>query len=102
MLSNELYIALMVGACTSLLFASISIIIGLMALAKVIGVEKSTHTVQLTPIDTEIDAHNSKLMKEWATSEEELNKQRKMAKEELEDKMPEFFPEEDEEKIISY
>jgi hypothetical protein len=98
--SNELYIFLIVASCVSLIISGIGTIIGLMALAKVIGVEKSTHTVQLTPVDPEIDAHNQKLIKDWATSEAELDKQRKMSKEELEDKMPEFYKDEDE--IISF
>ena len=39
-------------------------------------------------------------MEDWATSEKSLNEQQKMFKEEMEDKMPEFYREEEE--IISF
>jgi hypothetical protein len=84
----------------ALIIATIGTIIGVFALIKVEALSRSTHTVQLTPIDPEIDAHNQKLMKEWATKEEVIDKQRKMAKEEMEDKLEEFV--EDEVEIISY
>lgn len=97
MLSETLIVII---SLVSLILSIISTIIGIFAFVEARSLAKSTHSVQLMPVDPEIDAHNQKIIKEWATKEETLEKQRKMAKEELEDKLPEFYEEETE--IISY
>lgn len=72
--------------------------------------EKSTHSVQFMPVDKEIDEHNQALMDEetedheevWATSDEELDKQRKLYNKDLEDIMPEFSTTDEDRKIRSF
>lgn len=84
-----------------LILGALGLIIGCIALSKAVGIEKSTHTVQMMPVDPEIDAHNKKIMEQWATKEEAIAKQEKLFKEELEDKMPEFYPEDEDKEVFS-
>ena len=72
------------------------------ALIKMIGMEKSTHNITYMPVDPEIDKLNEEFSKEWATKDESLKAQQKAFKEDLEETMPEFLPDEEEMKIHSF
>lgn len=66
-------ISLILAICACV-FAVISIIIGLIALVKVISMEKSTHSVQYVPLE---------MMPEdkWATTDKEIEEINKTVKE---------------------
>lgn len=63
--------------------------------------EKSTHTVQMVPVDEEIDKANQEFMKKWASSEEAIAKQNKLYKEDVEEAMPEFALDDEDKEIFS-
>jgi hypothetical protein len=55
------------------------------------------------PIDEEIDKANNEFLKEnWATKESRIAEDHKEFKEDLEIEMPEFFPNDDDQKIHSF
>ena len=62
-------------AATACVFSIIALVLGFIALAKVYGVEKSTHSVQFMPAEKFSD---------WATPESEINQINEEFKEELE------------------
>lgn len=78
------------GLIAFLIIGTMGFIFATVALIKVIAIEKSTHTVQMMPIDEVVDKENKKYMEQWASSEEAIKKQEKMYREEIEDEMPEF------------
>jgi F0F1-type ATP synthase membrane subunit b/b' len=84
-----------------LFFSILSTIIGLVALVKVIAAEKSTHTMTYMPVDEEIEKANEEVMRQWATKESAIAKDQELFREDLENEMPDFFPDEDEKEIIS-
>lgn len=82
---------LIIGGVISALFLGfLALAIGIYAMIKIIAVESSTHTVQMVPVDEEIDRANKDFMNKWATGEEAIKRERKLYQEELEDEMPEF------------
>lgn len=99
-ISSELLVIFGLLGGLGLILAVISTILSIYSLVKVMAMEKSTHTVQLMPVDEDIDKHNQKIMEEWATSEESIAKQQKMYREDLEDEMPELY--EDKPEVISF
>jgi len=56
-------IIILVCSITACIFSLIALILGFLSLAKTIGLEKATHTVQYMPMDE---------VKEWATPEKEI------------------------------
>ncbi len=56
----EINVILMVCAITACLFSLVSLILGLLALTRVMAMEKATHSVQFMPVES------------WASSEEEI------------------------------
>lgn len=70
----EQTVIIMVASITACIFSAIALILGLISLAKVYGVEKSTHSVQFMPADQ---------MGEWATPEAEIDEINKEFKEEI-------------------
>ncbi len=101
MISQEMFIFLQISALLSLFISVIFSVIAVISLAKVIGMEKSTHQVTYMPIDPEVDKENQEYMK-WATDEETLKEQKKYFTEDLEDSMPEFMPDDEDKKIHSF
>ena len=96
-------VLIVISTLCGLTFSIIGIIFALVAYTKVIAMEKSTHQVTYMPIDPKIDEENTAFMeKEWATQEEDLTKQKKLYKEDLEDVMPEFAPGDEDKKIYSF
>jgi hypothetical protein len=89
-----------------LIFGLLGTIIGLVALVKVIAAEKSTHSVQYMPMDDEIDKANNEYMKKndgsWSTKESAIAKDQEEFRENLEDDMPEFYPDDDDRKVHSF
>jgi hypothetical protein len=102
LISQELYIFLCISSILGLTLGLISTIIGSIALIRVIASEKSTHTVHYAPIDEEIDRANKEYMENWATKESAIAKDQKQFKEDLENEMPDFFPDEEDSKIHSF
>lgn len=86
---------------TALIFGVLGFLFSSIALIKIIAMEKSTHTVQMVPIDEEVDKANQEFMKQWATSEEAIAKQNKLYKEDVEEAMPEFALEDEDKEIFS-
>lgn len=89
---------LIVVSLLALIMSIIATLVGAIALIKCIAVEKSTHTVTFQPLDEGL----KRGMEEWGTSEEVLNKQQKLYKEDVENNLPEFASNEDDEKIHSF
>jgi len=102
MISLDYQILLTICSLLSIAFSLISIITSIYAAVKVTAMEKSTHQVTYMPIDEQIDKENQDFMKKWATDDESLQTQQKVFKEDLEDIMPEFAPEDDDKKIHSF
>ena len=102
LISQEMYIFLTVSSILGLLFGVIGTIIGSSALIRTIAAEKSTHNVTYMPIDEEIDKANNEFVNKWATDQTTLVKQQELFKEDLEEQMPDFFPDEEESKITSF
>lgn len=102
----ELSIGFMVGILVtsgiSLLFSIVTMFVAILALSKVNGIERSTHSVQMVPIDDEIDDYNQKIVSQWATSDESIEEQQKLFKKDLEMEMEEFLPSEEDKKIHSF
>lgn len=86
---------------TALIFGVLSFVFASVALIKIIAMEKSTHTVQMVPVDEEIDKANKEYMKKWASSEEAIAKQNKLYKEDVEEAMPEFALDDEDKEIFS-
>ena len=86
-------IACAIISTLALLLSSVSII---MMIAK----EKATHTIQMVPVDEEVERANEEYMSKWASSDKAIDEQNKLYKEDIENEMPEFsLSEEDMEKI---
>ena len=71
------------------------------ALIMIIARDKATHTVQMIPVDEEIERANEEFLSKWSTSNEAINKQNTMHKEETEELMPEFALDDDDLEIHS-
>lgn len=100
--SSGFYWFLVFSCLFSLIFGLIGTIIGLIAIIKVVAMEKSTHTVTFKPMDEEIDKENNEFLKNWATKESRIAKDHEMYKEDLETEMPDFFPTEEDTKKYSF
>lgn len=83
----------LVIAC--LILATISLLMSIITIVMIMARDRATHTVQLMPVDEEIDRANEEYMKEWASSDEGIKKQNDLHKEEIEASMPEFSLDED-------
>jgi len=104
----NIYIVLITICLTAVLtFSAIAAMLASIAYSKVIGMEKSTHSVQYMPIDPMTDRENDEFIKkqqgkEWATSEDSVNKINKQHKEDVDDYMSEFSVEEEDMKVHSF
>ena len=89
-----------------LFFSILSTIIGLVAIIKVLAMEKSTHTMvqQMVPIDDEIEKANTKTMENWSRqSQREIASDQEKFKEDLEAEFPDFLDDiEDNDDAISF
>ena len=94
MLTNEIVYGI---AAFSLIFGLSGFLMGLIAIIEVKAMQKSTHSVQYMPLNME-DVRDEN----WGTSEESLEKQRNLFKEDLEDNMPEFALDEDDRQRYSF
>lgn len=74
-----------VAVCFALTFSLFACILSGVALLKVLAMEKSTHSVQFMPVEDALKTD------EWATSEDEVSKQNKLYKENLEETLPDFM-----------
>ena len=80
-------------ACVIL--ATISLILSIINTVMILAREKATHTVQLMPVDAEIDRANEDFLNAnrksgWASSDEAIKKENDSYREEVESSMPEF------------
>ena len=72
-------------------------VMGLQALISVKAMEKSTHSIQYAPVNMD-DVKDEN----WGTSEESLEKQRNLFKEDIEDNMPEFALNDDDKERFAF
>jgi hypothetical protein len=99
---NSLNILIIISTL-GLIFGLLGTILGLLALVKSIAAEKSTHSVQYMPIDEEIDKENNDYLNQsWATKESAIAKDQDEFRQNLEDDMPDFYPDDDDRKVHSY
>jgi len=103
----ELISISVIMSSTSLIIGFLGLLIGFLALAKAVGIEKSTHQVQYVPVDPEIDKANEEYLsqvkeKNWATNDTAISAQQDMFKEDLEDMMPEFAMDDEDLKKYSF
>lgn len=80
----------------SAIISTIALAFSMIAVIMLIAREKATHTVQMVPVDEEIDRANEEYLKKWSSSEEAINKYNKAHKEELEEEFPELAIDEEE------
>lgn len=85
-----------------LTFSFLSVCLALLAWTKVQALEKSTHTFQYVPIDEEVAKANDKTVEQWATSPESIAQQEKLFKEDRDELMPEFAPDEEDKKLYTF
>jgi len=85
----------------SLVVASLALLLAVVAIIMIVAREKATHTVQMVPVDEEIERANEEFLKQWATSDEAISKQNKMHREEVEEQMPEFALDDEDKEIFS-
>jgi len=85
----------------SLVVASLALLLSVVSIIMIIAREKATHTVQMVPVDEEIERANEEFLKQWATSDEAISKQNKMHREEVQEQMPEFALDDDDKEIFS-
>lgn len=101
-MSNHTIITLIsIISVLGLTFGVLSFILSTICFIKTLAMEKSTHTVQMVPIDPEIDKANEEYVKNWASSDEAIKKEEKLYKEELNDTMPEFSISKEDAEIFS-
>lgn len=80
----------------------LSVLLSALAWTKVQALEKSTHTFQYVPIDEEVAKANDKTVEQWATSPESIAQQEKLFKEDRDELMPEFAPDEEDKKLYTF
>jgi hypothetical protein len=85
----------------SIILVPLSLLVGIVALIKIMALEKSTHSIQYVPVDEEIDKANEEYMKQWATDDAAIAKEQKLYQEELADEMPEFALNENDKEVFS-
>ena len=77
-----------------LTFSTVAVLLSSLALFKILAFEKNTHTIQYTTPD-QLNA-SSESDNSWATSDEVINKQQKLYREDLEEQMPDFVVDKEE------
>lgn len=85
----------------SLIIGTLALLLSLVSVIMIVAKEKSTHTVQMVPVDEEIDRANQEFLNKWASSEEAIKKEQKLYNEELEAEMPEFALTDDDKEVFS-
>ena len=90
-------------AIAALIIGALALLFSLTSLVMIMARDKATHTVQMMPMDEEIDRANEEYLtkQKWATSDEAIKKQQKMYNEEVEESMPEFSMDDDDKEVFS-
>ena len=88
------------------ILSALALLFSMVAIVMMIAKDKSTHTVQMIPVDEEIDRANEEFLRAnrkdpWASSEEAILKQQKLYNEEVEKEMPEFALDDSDKEIFS-
>lgn len=86
-------------ACT--IISTLALLLSAISMIMIIARDKATHTVQMVPVDEEIERANEEFLKQWRTSDDAINKQNAMNREETEELMPEFALDDDDLEIHS-
>jgi hypothetical protein len=91
-------------AIASFIIAVIGCVFAFIACYKIIGVEKSTHTVQMMPVEDSVKDPFSSGFNNFMddTLSPKLEKDHKLYREQIKEEMPQFAPDEEDEKIISW
>lgn len=85
----------------SIILVPVCLLTSVMALIKIMAIEKSTHSIQYVPVDEEIDKANQEYMQKWATDDKSIKKEMKAYQEEIETEMPEFALDDEDKEIFS-
>lgn len=86
-------------ACS--IISTIALIFSIVNTVMILAREKATHTVQMVPVDEEIDRANKEYLEKWATSEKAIKKENKLYKEEIDTDMPEFSISDEDKEVFS-
>jgi len=86
---------------TCVILSTISLILSIICVIMIIARDKSTHTVQMMPVDAEIEKANEEYLSKWATSEKAIKKEQRLYQEEIETEMPEFSLTDEDKEIFS-
>ena len=109
LMANQLIvgISLIIGII-SLTASVLTCIFSFAAYARVIGIEKATHSVQYVPMNPEFDRQNEEFLQksqkedDWATSTESLLKEDEAYRKDMDEVMPDMLASEDDLKIHSF
>ena len=85
----------------SLIIGSLALLLSSVSIILMVAKEKSTHTVQMIPVDAEIDRANEEYLSKWATSEEAIKEDQKLYNEEIASEMEEFSLTDDDKEVFS-
>lgn len=86
---------------TCVILATLSLILSIISVIMILAKEKSTHTVQMVPVDAEIERANEEYLSKWASSEKAISKENKLYQEEIEAEMPEFSLTDEDKEVFS-
>ena len=81
--------------------SALSLLSSSVAMIMMVAREKATHTVQLVPVDEEVERANEEYMKQWSTSTDAIFRQNKMHQDNTEENMPEFALDDEDKEIFS-
>lgn len=90
-----------------LTFSALTCIFSMVAYAKVVGMQNSTHSVQYMPMDPEVERDNKNFVEKqhedgWATTEASFKEEDKKYRKEVDEYMPQFSEQENDSKIHSF
>ena len=91
-------LGLLIAAC---ILSTLALALSCTAMIMMIAREKATHTVQLVPVDEEVNRANEEYMKQWRTSDDAIDKQNKMHQDNTEENMPEFSLDDEDKELFS-
>ena len=83
------------------ILSTLALLMSCTAMVMMIARDKATHTVQLVPVDEEINRANEEYMNKWSTSDDAINDQNKRHQEHTEEEMPEFTLDDEDKEIFS-
>ena len=91
-------------AIAALIIAIIGCVFAFIACYKIIGVEKSTHTVQMMPVEDSVKDPFSSGFNNFMEDDlsPKLEKDHKLYREQIEEEMPQFAHSEEDDEVVSW